>query len=80
VRLNSRLLAASIICDSTMENAYTKIVASLVNAHQEHLNLAEALNVQVVGVLATLAWKNEGHRKKAGRILVSQPWRLICLF
>jgi hypothetical protein len=52
---------------STLENAYSKIIASLVNSQQEHLNLADALNVQVVGVLVSLARKNEGHRKKASR-------------
>ncbi len=54
-----------LIWDSTLENAYSKIVASLVNSQQEHLSLADALNLQVVGVLASLARKNEGHRKKA---------------
>jgi hypothetical protein len=51
--------------DSTLENAYSKIIASFVNSQQEHLNLADALNVQVVGVLTSLARKNEGYRKKA---------------
>ena len=52
---------------STLENAYSKIIASLVNSQQEHLNLADALSVQVVGVLLSLARKNEDHRKKASR-------------
>ena len=54
-------------CISTLENAYAKIIASLVNSQQEHLNLADALSVQVVAVLLSLARKNEGHRKKASR-------------
>ncbi|KAI0269925.1 hypothetical protein BC834DRAFT_863984 [Gloeopeniophorella convolvens] len=49
---------------STLENAYSKIIASLVNSQQEHVNLADALNVQIVGVLAALARKNESYRKK----------------
>lgn len=53
---------------STLENAYSKIIASLVNEQQEHLNLADSLSVQVVGVLVSLARKNEGHRKKASRV------------
>ncbi|KAF8488671.1 hypothetical protein F5888DRAFT_1796322 [Russula emetica] len=52
------------LLQSTLENAYSKIIASLVNSQQEHLNLADALNVQIVGVLVSLARKNEGHRKK----------------
>jgi len=52
---------------STLENAYSKIIASLVNSQQEHLNLADALSVQIVGVLLSLARKNESHRKKASR-------------
>jgi hypothetical protein len=52
------------LVESTLENAYSKIIASLVNSQQEHLSLADALNVQVVGVLTSLARKNEGHRKK----------------
>jgi len=52
------------LLQSTLENAYSKIIASLVNSQQEHLSLADALNVQVVGVLTSLARKNEGHRKK----------------
>lgn len=52
------------LLQSTLENAYSKIIASLVNSQQEHLNLADALNVQVVGVLVSLARKSEGHRKK----------------
>jgi len=52
------------LLQSTLENAYSKIIASFVNAQQEHLNLADALSVQVVGVLLSLARKNEAHRKK----------------
>ncbi|KAH9999595.1 hypothetical protein BJV74DRAFT_944693 [Russula compacta] len=52
------------LLQSTLENAYSKIIASFVNCQQEHLNLADALSVQVVGVLLSLARKNEGHRKK----------------
>ena len=67
-RLCSHLFAARLTyVFSTLENAYSKIIASLVNSQQEHLNLADALNVQVVGVLNSLARKNEGHRKKASR-------------
>ncbi|KAI9463789.1 hypothetical protein F5148DRAFT_1286022 [Russula earlei] len=39
------------LLQSTLENAYTKIIASFVNAQQEHVNLADALSLQVVGVL-----------------------------
>ncbi|KAH9011660.1 hypothetical protein EDB85DRAFT_2076883 [Lactarius pseudohatsudake] len=52
------------LVESTLENAYSKIIASFVNSQQEHLSLADDLNVQVVGVLTSLARKNEGHRKK----------------
>ena len=65
MKLDLRLIASRLICDSTLDNAYSKIIASLVNSQQEHLNLADALSVQVVGVLTSLARKNEGHRKKA---------------
>ncbi|KAI9465047.1 hypothetical protein BJY52DRAFT_1184087 [Lactarius psammicola] len=37
------------LVESTLENAYSKIIASCVNSQQEHLSLADALNVQVVG-------------------------------
>ncbi|KAH8994342.1 hypothetical protein EDB86DRAFT_3078196 [Lactarius hatsudake] len=47
------------LMQSTLENAYSKIIASFVNSQQEHLSLADDLNVQVVGVLASLARKNE---------------------
>ncbi|KAH9161158.1 hypothetical protein EDB89DRAFT_2116931 [Lactarius sanguifluus] len=52
------------LMQSTLENAYSKIIASFVNSQQEHLSLADDLSVQVVGVLTSLARKNEGHRKK----------------
>lgn len=52
------------LLESTLENAYSKIIASFVNSQQEHLSLADDLNVQVVGVLTSLARKNEGHRKQ----------------
>lgn len=52
------------LVESTLENAYSKIIASFVNSQQEHMSLADALNVQVVAVLTSLARKNEGHRKK----------------
>lgn len=65
MRIDLRLIAPRLIWDSTLENAYSKIIASFVNSQQEHLSLADALNVQVVGVLTSLARKNEGHRKKA---------------
>ncbi|KAF8469405.1 hypothetical protein DFH94DRAFT_795809 [Russula ochroleuca] len=55
------------LLQSTLENAYSKLIASLVNNQQEHLNLADALSVQVVGVLVSLARKNDGHRKKQGQ-------------
>ncbi|KAI0270983.1 hypothetical protein BGY98DRAFT_1100477 [Russula aff. rugulosa BPL654] len=35
------------LLQSTLENAYSKIIASLVNSHQEHINLADALNSKV---------------------------------
>ncbi|KAI9443492.1 hypothetical protein H4582DRAFT_2072520 [Lactarius indigo] len=41
------------LVQSTLENAYSKIIASFVNSQQEHLNLADALNMQVVGVLTS---------------------------
>ena len=65
MRIDLRFIAPRLIWDSTLENAYSKIIASFVNSQQEHLSLADALNVQVVGVLTSLARKNEGHRKKA---------------
>jgi predicted DNA-binding ribbon-helix-helix protein len=80
VRLDSRTLVTSLIWDSTLENAYSKIIASLANSQQEHSNLADALNVQVVGVLASLARKNEGHRKKARGVLFSHLRCLTRLF
>ncbi|KAH9985527.1 hypothetical protein BJV77DRAFT_1061951 [Russula vinacea] len=52
------------LLQSTLENAYSKIIASLVNTQQEHVNLADELSIQVVAVLVSLARKNEGHRKK----------------
>lgn len=52
------------LVQSTLENSYSKIIASFVNSQQEHLSLADALNVQIVGVLTSLARKNESHRKK----------------
>lgn len=59
---------------STLENAYSKIIASLVNTQQEHVNLADELSIQVVAVLVSLARKNEGHRKKASR---GSLWPLV---
>ena len=65
MRLDLRPIAPHLIWNSTLETAYSKIIASFVNSQQEHLNLADALNVQIVGVLTSLARKNESHRKKA---------------
>ena len=41
------LFLSSHIRFSTLENAYSGIIALLVNAQQEHLNLADVLNVQL---------------------------------
>lgn len=65
MRIYFRLIVPRLIWDSTLENAYSKIIASFVNSQQEHLSLADALNVQIIGVLTSLARKNESHRKKA---------------
>ncbi|KAI0322418.1 hypothetical protein OF83DRAFT_1161259 [Amylostereum chailletii] len=49
---------------STIENAYSKIIGSLVNSAQEHIDVSDALNMQVVDVLRNLERKNEEHRKR----------------
>ena len=47
-----------------MENAYSRIISSVLNSAQGHADLADALGMQVVEVLKGLEKRNEEHRKK----------------
>jgi hypothetical protein len=49
---------------STLDKAYSEIVASTANAAQDHLNIADALNSQVVEVLRILERRSEEMKKK----------------
>ncbi|KAI0032556.1 hypothetical protein K488DRAFT_49643 [Vararia minispora EC-137] len=52
------------LSESTIEAAYSKIVSSMLNSAQEHVDLADALTTQVVDPLKVLERKTEDHRKK----------------
>lgn len=49
---------------STLDRAYSKIIGSIVEAAQDHINLADALSVQVVDPLKSLERKHEENMKK----------------
>lgn len=49
---------------STLENAYAKIIASMLNTAQHHNDVSDALTMQVIGPLMVLDKKNQDHRKK----------------
>ena len=50
---------------STIENAYAKIIASMLNTAQHHNDISDALTMQVIGPLMVLDKKNQDQRKKA---------------
>ncbi|KZV73725.1 hypothetical protein PENSPDRAFT_732757 [Peniophora sp. CONT] len=54
------------LVQSTVENAYAKIIASMLNTAQHHNDVSEALTMQVIGPLMVLDRKNQDHRKKLG--------------
>lgn len=50
--------------DSTLDRAYSKIIGSIVESAQDHINLADALSSQVVDPLKSLERKHEENVKK----------------
>ncbi|KAA1469744.1 hypothetical protein DENSPDRAFT_641109 [Dentipellis sp. KUC8613] len=52
------------LSQSTLNNAYAKIIGSLVNASQDHVNVADALSNQVVDVLKAVERKADENVKK----------------
>ncbi|TFY64582.1 hypothetical protein EVG20_g5899 [Dentipellis fragilis] len=52
------------LSQSTLNNAYAKIIGSLVNASQDHVNVADALSNQVVDVLKAVERKADDNIKK----------------
>ncbi|THH20534.1 hypothetical protein EW146_g844 [Bondarzewia mesenterica] len=53
------------ISQSTLDNMYNKVIGSMTNAAQDHINLSDAFTSQVVDVLKTLERKTEDNGKKA---------------
>ncbi|KDQ62593.1 hypothetical protein JAAARDRAFT_30501 [Jaapia argillacea MUCL 33604] len=49
---------------STLDNAYTQLIASIADAAQDHINLADALNSQVADALKSVEKKHEERNKK----------------
>lgn len=49
---------------STLDNAYSQIIASMTLSAQDHVNLAEAITLQVVDVLKAFEKKSEDTKKK----------------
>ncbi|EIM85766.1 uncharacterized protein STEHIDRAFT_79768 [Stereum hirsutum FP-91666 SS1] len=52
------------ISESTLDRAYSKIIGSIVESAQDHINLADALSSQVVDPLKSLERKHEENVKK----------------
>ncbi|KAJ3715511.1 hypothetical protein C8R42DRAFT_681074 [Lentinula raphanica] len=53
----------STLKQSTLNSAYESIIASLVNAAQDHNNIADALTTQVVDALKTAERRHESYQK-----------------
>lgn len=51
-------------CYSTLENAHTSLITSMNDVAQEHINLADSLNSQVVEVLKNTGRKYDDRKKK----------------
>lgn len=49
---------------STLENAYSEIIASVVNTAQDHIDLADALGTQVADTLKATERRHEEANKK----------------
>lgn len=52
---------------STLNAAYTEIIASLASTAQDHVNIADSLTSQVVDVLKAVERKNEETKKKVAQ-------------
>ena len=53
---------------STLDNAYSQIIASMTLSAQDHVNLAEAVAFQVLDVLKSVEKKCDETKKKVGPI------------
>ena len=54
----------TLLTGSTLDHAYSKIIAATVEAAQDHINLADALSAQVIDPLKALERKHEENVKK----------------
>ena len=54
---------------STLDNAYTQIIASATLSAQDHVNLSDALTSQVIDVLKLIEKKSEETKKKVRHFL-----------
>jgi hypothetical protein len=50
--------------NSTLNAAFNEIISSMANTAQDHVNLADALNTQVIDVLKVVERKQEELKKK----------------
>lgn len=57
-------LSSDWLFSSTLDVAYNAIISSMVNTAQDHMNFADALTVQTLDVLRTVARKNDETKKK----------------
>ena len=59
---------------STLDNAYSQTIASMTLSAQDHLNLADAITLQVVDVLKSVEKKSEDTKKKVRLVASSNLW------
>lgn len=52
---------------STLDQAYTQFIDSLADRSRDHIDLADAINTQVVEILKNVEKRNEDTRKKVDR-------------
>jgi hypothetical protein len=55
-----------LLLSSTLVEAYSEMITAMTNIGQDHIDLADALNSQVVDVLKTVERKSENLAKKVG--------------
>jgi hypothetical protein len=62
---------------STLDNAYSQTIASMTLSAQDHVNLADAITLQVVDVLKSVEKKSEDTKKKVRLVASSKLWSSV---
>ena len=64
------------MCHSTLGQAYTQLIHSFSESAQDHINLADGLDAQVVNVLKLMEKRHEEAKKKVRALCTATPTHL----